>query len=79
MVIGSACVALFLGWQAAAVLVPITMVVAGMLSLVIATQRRKDAMRMGRKWVPAIAWLGVSALGWILLWASLVDRWPMLG
>ena len=72
MILGSACVGLFLGWQAMVVLVPATVMIGWLLwplgRLVHVVAR-----------IPATAWLAISTLGWILLWARLVERWPILG
>ena len=63
---------LFLGWQAAVVLVPLAVVIYVPLLI------------LGR-WFPAsrrfgpTAWLALGTLGWILGWARLTARFPGLG
>ena len=73
MVFAAACVGLFLGWQAAIVLVAATAVLY--LPLRLAWPRLPQRV----VWIPATAWLGVLTLGWILTWRWLVAHWPMLG
>jgi len=72
MIFGPACVGLFLGWQAALVLVLASIVIAWLLWVA-------GRWLHGIRRIPAIAWLAIVALGWILLWAPLVARWPVLG
>jgi len=71
LLVGPACVGLFLGWQAAAALVALTVAV----HLLVGGVRR---LRPGLGQVPPNAWLASAALAWILLWRPLVDLWPIL-
>ena len=73
MVFAAACVGLFLGWQAAIVLVVATAV--SHLPLRLAGSRLRGRVTP----IPATAWLGLLTLGWILTWAWLVQQCPLLG
>jgi hypothetical protein len=64
---GPACVGLFLGWQAALVLALGTVILWWPVS---SLQRRSS----GARTVPAIAWLALLSLVWILTWGWLVGR-----
>ncbi len=66
MVLGPACVGLFLGWQAVVVL---TVVALAIHLPLMAVGRLLGAVRR----VPPNAWLGLAAVGWILCWSWLVD------
>ncbi|MEA1949887.1 MAG: prepilin peptidase [Planctomycetota bacterium] len=58
-------VGIFLGWQAAAMLcVP--------LMALLLFQSLLQQLRPGKKFVPATAWLAVSAFVWILFWRDLI-------
>ena len=61
MVLGPACVGLFLGWQALVVL----MVVTVAIHLLISAAGR---LLPGAPRIPPTAWLATAALGWILSW-----------
>jgi len=65
MVLAAACVGVFLGWQAAVVLVIVT--VAIHLPLLALAGVLSDLRRM-----PPTVWLALATLGWILAWALLV-------
>lgn len=65
MVLGPACVGLFLGWQAIVVLTLVTLAIHLPLSAV--ARLRPPARR-----VPPTAWLALAALGWILSWSWLL-------
>jgi len=67
-----ACVGLFLGWQAALVLVPF--MVAGWAAF--ALLRR---VMPGLRPLPPTVWLAIGTLGWIVLWGQIVGRWPLFG
>ncbi len=72
--LAAACAGLFLGWQAACVLVVATVAAAGLLR---AGARLYDS----RPRLPATAWLTLAALGWILAWGfawGLLVRWVAL-
>jgi leader peptidase (prepilin peptidase)/N-methyltransferase len=73
VVCAAACVGLFLGWQAAVAL--------GMGTAILCLPGRLARPRLAQRavWIPATAWLGVLALGWILTWCWLVHQWPLLG
>jgi leader peptidase (prepilin peptidase)/N-methyltransferase len=72
LVLGPASVGLFLGWQAAAVLVVATMLV----HLLFVGVRR---VWPGPWFVPPTAWLALGSLAWIIGWERIVARWPILG
>lgn len=61
MILGSACVGLFLGWQAAVVLTAGTLLVH---LLTLAAGRLLPGVRR----IPPTAWLMLGSLGWILGW-----------
>jgi len=67
-----ACTGLFLGWQAAVVVAALTTVIY--LPLAAAGQLWNPARR-----IPPAALLMLVALGWIIAWAPLIGRWPLLG
>jgi leader peptidase (prepilin peptidase)/N-methyltransferase len=67
---GAICVALVLGWQAGLMLTIAAVAVFELLRL--AAWRLPEVGR-----VPALAWLGLGTLGWILDWAQLV-QWARL-
>jgi hypothetical protein len=72
LILGPACVGLFLGWKAALVLTP----VAALLWLPLCA--------LGRAW-PALErltptiWLLLLALAWVLAWGQIASYWPILG
>ena len=68
----AACAGLYLGWQAACVLVPAAAVICLLL-------RPVTAGSSHRRHIPAVGWLAAAALAWILAWAWLVERMPWLG
>jgi leader peptidase (prepilin peptidase) / N-methyltransferase len=64
MLLGTACVGLYLGWQAVGVVVPATIAVYVLHSAL--------ARRAGRPRPPAVTpWLALATLAWILTWARL--------
>lgn len=67
-----ACVGLFLGWQAVAVLVPL--MVVGWTAF---ARLRRVVPRL--RLLPPTVWLTVGALGWIVLWSRIVSCCPWLG
>lgn len=72
VVLCPACVGVFLGWQAANVL---TIATLGAALAVAAFGRVLPGLRR----IPPTAWLGLGTLAWILAWAPLVARFPVLG
>lgn len=72
MVLCTACVGLFLGWQAVCVLA----VAALAIQLLMLTLGR---VLPGARRIPPTAWLALAALGWVLAWAAVVERWRVLG
>jgi len=72
ILLGSASVGLFLGWQAVALLTPATLAVH--LPVAVMAKSLPVAKR-----IPATAWLAPATLGWILAWSWLVERLPVLG
>ncbi len=68
----SACVGLYLGWQAAVLLIAL----AAVGELVLRLPRRAIPV-LGR--VSVTSWLGVGSLAWILGWNWLAGRFPFLG
>jgi leader peptidase (prepilin peptidase)/N-methyltransferase len=67
MILGPACVGLFLGWQAIVVLMVITLAIH---LLVLAAARPLPGLRR----IPTTTWLALGALGWILSWSWLLGR-----
>jgi leader peptidase (prepilin peptidase)/N-methyltransferase len=65
MILGPACVGLFLGWQAVAVVMVLTVAIHLLLLAV-------GRLLPGARRIPATAWLTSAALGWILCWSWLV-------
>ncbi|MBN2474491.1 MAG: prepilin peptidase [Pirellulales bacterium] len=72
ILLGSACVGLFLGWQAAVAVVGLTIGVC----LVRLACGRFLPLRLSDL---AMAWLTAAALAWILAWSSLVKGLPFPG
>jgi len=68
----SACVGLYLGWQAAVVLA----IVAGFTDLMVWPARRVLPL-LGK--IPATAWLALGSLVWILWWNRLTECFGFLG
>jgi leader peptidase (prepilin peptidase)/N-methyltransferase len=64
MILGPACVGLFLGWQAIVVLTAVTLAIHLPLS---AVSRLLPRVRR----IPPTVWLALAALGWILSWSWL--------
>lgn len=64
LLLGTACVGLYLGWQAVGVLAPVTIA----LDLLHAALGRWTAKA---RHTPATLWLAVVSLAWILAWAWL--------
>jgi len=62
----AACVGLFLGWQAALVLIATTVLIQ--LPFAIVGRRRPGVLR-----IPPTAWLTLATLAWLLAWGSLVS------
>lgn len=67
-----ACVGLFLGWQAALVLVPGTIVGLVAFALLKRVIRRLPHL-------PPTAWLALGTVTWIVLWGRIVGCCPLLG
>jgi leader peptidase (prepilin peptidase)/N-methyltransferase len=70
--LGPSCVGLFLGWQAALVLMAVAVVLDLPLS---AFRRLRPLVRLAVQ----TGWLTFGALTWILAWNAIVHRWPFLG
>ena len=66
MILGLACVGLFLGWQAVVVLTAVTLAIHLAVS---AAARPLPGLRR----IPATTWLALGTLGWILSWSWLSE------
>ena len=71
LLLGPACVGLFLGWQAVVPLTALTLAI----HLLVSGLRR---LRPGLGQVPPNAWLIAATLGWILAWGPIANHWPIL-
>ncbi len=70
--LAGAVVGLFLGWQAAVVIV-----VPSLAAAAVARAAGRGVARLGR--VAPAAWMLAGSVAWLLCWQAAVRRWPLLG